>query len=93
MCWARREPPPLARHAAAGAGRPIARRMQRPPTARQRSHRFIAADRDAEKVTELPCLLQIAHVADMEEVEAAVGQNHPLPGLPNLFRAPAQLCE
>ena len=54
--------------------------LHRTPFALQRSHRRIVVHRDNQPVAFGRRALQIAHVADVQEVEAAVGERERPPG-------------
>ena len=59
--------------------RAVLRRHHRPPLALQAAHGRVAVDADHEHVGLGPGCLEIAHVSDVQDVEAAVGEGHRLP--------------
>lgn len=54
--------------------------VQRTPLAFEFAHRSVAIQTDDERVAERAGLLQISHVAGMEQIETAVGENETLAG-------------
>ena len=53
-----------------------------PPFALQRADGSIAVDRDNQLAAELPGGMQVAHMADVQQIEAAVGQRDTVAGVP-----------
>src|SRR5262249_24978058 len=52
----------------------------RTPRVLNLTHRFIAVHSNDEYVSQLPSIFKISQMTDMQNIEAAIGQNHFLPG-------------
>ena len=57
-------------------GGPVLLRHQGPPLPLQPAHAVVVVETDGEQVAEGPRLLQVLHVAAVQQVEAAVGEDH-----------------
>ena len=70
---------------------PLGGGHDRPARSLEAAHRVVPVDADKEGVAQRAGLVEVAHVADVEEIEASVGQDQPLAlpppalGQPNCF--------
>src|SRR5208283_3732982 len=67
-------------------------RHDRPAFTFKRVHRFIGIDGDHELATQRPGSPQVAYVANVQKIEAAVGQRDVLAGTPPFLHALAEFA-
>src|SRR5213078_5132618 len=73
--------------------RALGGRHDGPPRTLEAGHGGVPVDADQEDVTQRPCLAEVAHVADVEEIEAAVGEDQPFALAPPVLGQPCRLVK